>query len=154
MVNVWPKIWKDHRSAPSRSRTPDSWNPNPSYSLNGGGRFSGRAPTNNPGPFIKTVDSIPPGEINLPFTVPTGNLVPIFTSTESVQIEICEVFCQSIGGGTIQIFKNGNAQSGIVTLEDKWGFSDPGFTLAQGETVQLTVTGGGTVNGFIRWRYR
>lgn len=148
----WPKIWKGNRSAPLRVTSPDGPLHDPSY--DNVWAFSGQSPTNRPGPFIKTVDSVPQGENKSPFSITNGNLQPIFNNVESVQIEVCEIFFQTVGASVVQIFKNGTSLTGILTLSDKMGYSDSGFTLAQGETVQMTVSGGGTINGFVRWRYR
>lgn len=118
------------------------------------GNVSLNAPTNQVGPYYKEVDTIPPGENRVVFgPFGAGANQVIFTTQKSVTIEIPEVFFQSTGGNVVTLLVNGVAMTPALELADAMAYDDSGFLLAVGLSVALTITGGGTVAGFLRWRY-
>jgi hypothetical protein len=119
---------------------------------------SGQSPTNQVGPYFKNIDTIPPGEIRQQFVglVAGANQI-VFTNPKTASIEVAEVLFQNVGGvgaTVVTLLSNGVAVTPPLELYDGMGYDDSGFILNAGQSVALTIVGGGTVSGFVRWRYQ
>lgn len=114
----------------------------------------GNTPRNVIGPYQKTIDTIPPGEARVQFALLAGANQQVFANPKSDAVEVAEVFFQSVGGNTAQLFSGGIPVTPVLTLLNTQGYTDSGFILPTNSAISLSIVGAGTVSGFVRWRYQ
>lgn len=107
-------------------------------------------------PLVKTVDSIPSGERREVFDLTTVNAqdFDIFRNPESIPVEVNEIFILATVNTNVSIKMDGQKITPLLPLLANQFYSDSGFALPPGALVSLSIdTLGGSVVGYLRWRY-